>query len=293
MSTDDIFRFSAIGTDWTISSDRTLPNELRSHVLALAEDFDRVWSRFRGDALVWRIAHSDAGGRFDFPTRDIPLLELYDRLVVATNGALDPLVGRDLELLGYDADYSLSPDWSAISVRIREDSWSKDVHREGNSLFTEKPLVIDVGAAGKGYLIDLIGQLLVESGTERFTVDGSGDLKHRDSESLRVGLEHPTAPGRVIGVANLGNAALCASATSRRSWGQGLHHILDGRTGKPVQRVVATWAIAADAATADGLATALFLSEAEDLEAFSFKWVRMLADGRIQWSNGFDGELFL
>ena len=37
------------------------------------------------------------------------MFDLYDRLVAATNGAVDPLVGRQLELLGYDPAYSLTP----------------------------------------------------------------------------------------------------------------------------------------------------------------------------------------
>ena len=57
--------------------------------------------------------------------------------------------------------------------------------------------------------------------------------------------------------------------------------------------VVATWSIAADAATADGLATALFVSDPAQLGSFEFAWARMLADGTVQWSNDFDGELFL
>jgi thiamine biosynthesis lipoprotein len=97
----------------------------------------------------------------------------------------------------------------------------------------------------------------------------------------------------VIGTVPLQDAALCASATTRRAWGEGLHHVLDGRTGTPVSDVVATWTIASDAATADGLATALFVAEPAQLDGFTCSWVRMLADGRVQWSNDFPGELFL
>ena len=122
-------------------------------------------------------------------------------------------------------------------------------------------MVIDVGAAGKGYLVDLIARALLDDGIDEFVVDGSGDLRHRGAEPVVVGLEHPTRPGRVIGTVPLRDAALCASATTRRAWGEGLHHVHDGRTGRPVSDVVATWVIAADAATADGLATALFVSE--------------------------------
>ena len=110
---------------------------------------------------------------------------------------------------------------------------------------------------------------------------------------LRIGLEHPFDARLAIGVAHLKNRALCASAVNRRAWGDGLHHVIDGRTGIPARDVVATWVVADDAATADGLATALFFVPAERLApAFRFSWVRMFADGRAEISADFDGELF-
>jgi thiamine biosynthesis lipoprotein len=100
-------------------------------------------------------------------------------------------------------------------------------------------------------------------------------------------------PGRVVGTVELRGQAVCASTTNRRAWGTGLHHMLDGRTGVPVGDVVATWALADDAATADGVATALFFEPAAKLHVpFRFSSVRMFADGRIEPSTNFAGELF-
>ncbi|WP_198940616.1 FAD:protein FMN transferase [Micromonospora sp. CB01531] len=287
-----VFQFTAIGTGWQIDTEHPLPGRLRAEITALTEDFDRVWSRFRTDSLVTEIAHAPGGGRFTFPSRDTLLLNLYDRLVSETGGAVDPLVGRDLELLGYDADYTLTPDHASLANRV-PDSWFRDVRREATTIITDHPVVIDIGAAGKGYLVDLIADTLRDADVDRFIVDGSGDLRHRGLDPVVVGLEHPTRPGRVIGTVPLQDRALCASATTRRAWGEGLHHVLDGRTRQPVSNVIAAWTIAADAATADGLATALFVTEPERLGSFTFSWVRMLTDGRVQWSNDFDGELFL
>lgn len=78
------------------------------------------------------------------------------------------------------------------------------------------------------------------------------------SEPIRVGLEHPFDPTKAIGVVSLDNEAICASVSNRRRWGEGVHHILDGRTGKPVADVIATWAVASSALVADGLVMALF-----------------------------------
>jgi thiamine biosynthesis lipoprotein len=101
--------FDAIGTRWEIETREPLPAEVRDAVLERARRFDATYSRFRPDSLVTRVAAAPEGDRFEFPDDSIGLFDLYDRLVAATDGGIDPLVGRDLELLGYDATYSLKP----------------------------------------------------------------------------------------------------------------------------------------------------------------------------------------
>ncbi|MFI7171252.1 FAD:protein FMN transferase [Rhodococcoides fascians] len=287
------FSLNAIGTRWSIATPTPLTASDEGEILALSERFERVWSRFRADSVVTEVASAASGGHFEFPVDDLALFELYDRLVAATDGGIDPLVGRDLELLGYDAEYSLIPDEHAMARRRGRATWFDDVHRDSTTIATTGPVVIDVGAAGKGYLVDLMSHWLIDAGVDSFVVDGSGDIRHRGSDPVVIGLEHPTLPSRVIGKVALRDGALCASATSRRAWGPGLHHIVDGRTGIPVSEVTAVWTMADDAATADGLATALFMVDPSRLNAFDFRWVRMMADGRIQWSNDFEGELFI
>ncbi len=54
----------------------------------------------------------------------------------------------------------------------------------------------------------------------------------------------PSIRRRAIGVVELDpEDALCGSATNRRAWGDGLHHVLDGRTGRPTNDIVATWVV--------------------------------------------------
>ncbi|KRF51447.1 hypothetical protein ASG98_25885 [Bacillus sp. Soil531] len=291
-----IFTFEAIGTQWEIETHNPLDHRLQQHILERIEQFDIIYSRFRPDSLVSQITDASEGGYFDFPGDSLTLFDLYDRLYTATEGAVDPVVGRDLELLGYDRTYSLTTASYLLRAEVYAQgraTWPKDVIRNGTSLVTRRPLVLDFGAAGKGYLVEIVSEILREAGFIEFIVDGSGDLRHSGESGVQVGLEHPFDPSLVIGVVNLKNRALCASAVNRRAWGDGLHHVLDARTGVPVRDVVATWVIADEAATADGLATALFFTNGEHLgEVFRFSYVRMFADGRAEISQNFDGYLF-
>jgi thiamine biosynthesis lipoprotein len=288
------FTVDALGTQWEIATGEP-DDPLRQLIRERIDDFERTYSRFRDDSLVAHIAAAHEGGRFAFPDDSTALFELYDRLYEATAGAVDPLVGRSLELLGYDGTYSLTPAPAAVreAEALARRKWSSDVIREGTTVITHAPLVVDVGAAGKGYLVDLVSEVLRTAGVTDYVIDGSGDLRHSGQSPIRVGLEHPFDPALVIGVSNLRDAALCASAVNRRAWADGLHHLLDARTGNPVHDVVATWVVAEDAATADGLATALCVTAPEKLaETFSFAYVRMFADGRAEVSRNLDGHVF-
>ncbi|WP_107484358.1 FAD:protein FMN transferase, partial [Streptomyces reticuliscabiei] len=209
-------------------------------------------------------------------------------------GAVDPLVGRDLELLGYDADYTLTPASAPERAAHQRRTWARDITRHGAiTLITRGPVLIDTGAAGKGHLIDLIAAQLTHAGHREHLIDAGGDLRHHGRGSLRIGLEHPHDPTRVLGIARIENQALAASATNRRAWGDGLHHVLDARAGAPTRAVRATWVVADDAATADGLATALFFTTPQHLATvYKFTAVSLHSDGRLTPSPGFDGELF-
>ena len=228
-------------------------------------------------------------GRFTFPAEAAGLFELYRNLYEATDAAVSPLIGASLERLGYDRAYSLT----ASGPPRPAPPWDDAISWDGEALTTVRPVLIDVGAAGKGLLVDLITEMLVEAGHTHLIVDGSGDIRNIGPEPIRVGLEHPLDTSKAIGIVSLHDGAICSSATNRRSWGSGLHHVIDATTGVPVASVIATWATAATAMEADGLSTALFFADPARLaERFDFEYVSMYSSGRVEFSPNLDGELF-
>ncbi len=278
--------FDAIGVPWRIDTREPLPESIRSAVRDRIERFDHDWSRFRSDSLVSRMA--SAPGRYRLPDDAGPLLDWYRELYQASGGRVSPLVGGALSSLGYDAAYSLIPS----PERVRVPAWADAIAWDGTFLEVISPVLLDVGAAGKGYLIDLVGGVLDDHGIRTRIIDASGDLAATGDVSIRVALEHPADPTKAIGVVELASGALAASATNRRAWGDGLHHVLDAVTGEPTRDVVATWVLADDALTADGAASALFFGLTPDwVHRQGIEYVRMFANGRVDRSAVFRGEL--
>jgi len=280
------YPFEAFGTQWAIETNDELDSLLKHAIQKNIDAFDKVYSRFRADSLVTEI--SQKAGTYTFPTDVTKLFDFYKSLYGATGGKVTPLIGDMVSRAGYDATYSLQ---ARTQKPVR--TWDEVLTWEETTLTASQPVLLDVGAAGKGYMVDIIATILDEQLITDYVIDASGDLRHKGTSKNVVGLEHPLKPGKVIGAAEVLNRSLCASASNRRAWGNGMHHIFDPDEMAPTQNIIATWVIADEAMIADGLATALFFVDAHRLsDEYDFEYVRMFADGSVQYSPYFEGKLF-
>ena len=278
--------FQAIGTSWHIDTATPLSDTLRKTIDQRADQFDKTYSRFRSDSLVTQIA--TRAGTYQFPADAQKIISFYKDLYQLTDGLVTPLIGEMLERAGYDATYSFKP-----QLQLPLPGWDDVMTWHGNELTTTSLITLDIGAAGKGYLIDIIAEILHDDGHEEVVIDASGDIRHSGSQPQRIGLEHPRDSTKIIGTVDIHNQSICASATNRRSWGSDMHHIFHPKQKRPVQDVIATWVIADTALVADGIATALFLVNGDELAGqFDFSYVRMHHDGSVDYSRNFKGELF-
>ncbi len=279
------WQFTALGTQWSIETPAPLQNSLQTTVADRIALFDLTYSRFRDDSLVSQLS---TPGVYEFPEDCAKLMSFYQQLYVLSEGRVTPLIGSMLEDVGYDHNYSFK------QQPIRPIGDFSQLGWDGEQTFSPlEPVVLDVGAAGKGYLVDIIAELLEEHHITEYTIDASGDIRHRGGREM-IGLEHPFDPDKVIGTASLSTGSLCASAVNRRTWGAGLHHIFDPMLRRPTQTKLATWVVSAEAMIADGLATALFFVPAEKLlKHFEFTYVTIDMDGVVDYSADFDGELYL
>lgn len=288
------FEFEAIGTTWSIELYDPISTAglkaLRRLIAGRIDRFDLAYSRFRADSIVTQM--SQAGGAYRLPADAPHLFKLYRQLYDLTDGALTPLIGNVLADAGYDASYTLA---KSTSVQLQPPpSWEEalEVSPDGTSLRIKQPVLLDFGAAGKGYLVDIIGQLLGKKGIQHFCIDASGDLLYTGHQPVQIGLEHPDHPDQVIGVARLSQGALCGSATNRRRWGD-YHHIMSPTTLTSPEHLKAVWVSAETALLADGLTTALFFVPAKKLQTtYTFEYACVYADDHLEASSGFPATFF-
>ena len=127
---------------------------------------------------------------------------------------------------------------------------------------------LDLGGIAKGYAVDRAMEVLAGHGFTRAMVDGSGDLAVGDPppgrKGWRVEVESLGSPGQASGrrppVLELSNTAIATSGDAYQSVtidGRRYSHILDPRTGLGLTTSSSVTVIAADATTADALASAI------------------------------------
>jgi FAD:protein FMN transferase len=217
------------------------------------------------------------------------LSSFYHKLYIATDGKVTPLIGQVMADAGYDATYSFQKKQLHTPPK-----WDEVLQITRHSLTTTRPVLLDFGAAGKGYLIDIIGRLVADAGITSYLINAGGDMLHRsaDNTAVAVGMENPKDSSEAVGIIQLANQSLCASAGSKRAWSD-IHHIIDPTTLSSTQDSIATWVIAESTMVADGIATALFFSDANKLaQTFVFDYAILDKNMQLHRSKNFPGTVF-
>jgi thiamine biosynthesis lipoprotein len=283
------FQFEAIGTHWVIDIHKELSSSEESSLLSEIKDridqFDRAYSRFRDDSLVMKMSRES--GEFTLPEDAETMISLYKKMYDVTRGKVTPLIGQVISDAGYDAQYSLKP-----KELSKPKSWDEVVKWENPKLTLSEPTLLDFGAGGKGYLVDIVSEIIEKKGVSSYCVDAGGDMRQRGSEILRVGLENPNNIKEVIGVVNFQNRSLCGSSGNRRAWAN-FHHIINPETLSSPQEILAVWVVADTTILTDLLTTGLFFTTPEILQkSFKFEYFILYPDYSIKKSPGFEVELF-
>jgi FAD:protein FMN transferase len=197
------------------------------------------------------------------------LLQRARELWQATEGAFDITVAPLLRCWGFVGGTGRLPEPEALAAaravtgmdRVELDEERFTVH------FNAEGVMLDLGAIGKGYALERAADLLREAGVSSALLHGGTSTVVAvgvppEEQSWSVAIQHPARPEEHVAVVSLRDEALSVSAVHGKAFeeeGRLLGHVIDPRTGQPVEGAQLAAVAGASATETDALSTGLLV----------------------------------
>jgi len=184
----------------------------------------------------------------------------------ATDGAFDITIGRLMRTWGFFRQEGRLP--SPDEIEASRAGWPLLLLDEATRAvgFASPAVELDLGGIGKGYALDRVAELWREHGvTAALLVAGSSSIVALGAPPGKAGwtvrVPHPLDRSTIAATSVRDGAVSTSGSYEKffRAQGKSYCHILDPRTGWPVQGMWQTTVVAANATDAEALSTALFV----------------------------------
>ncbi len=208
------------------------------------------------------------------------LLEECGRLYRATGGAFDITSGPLSAVWGFNRRQGRLPEPDELAA-ARERAGFEAVRldpAEETIEFRRPGVEINLNSIGKGYALDRAAETMTGAGVSdslwhggRSSVLARGANRDDPRGAWTIRLPHPRDPAQPLAEFHLRNRALATSGGGTQFFeheGRRYGHVIDPRTGWPVEGVSTATAVAPTAAEADALSTAFFVMSLDEVEAY-------------------------
>jgi len=227
---------------------------------------ERKYSRYRDDSILSVINRRAASEAMEVDAETASLLDYAQTVYQQSEGAFDITSGVLRRAWDFRAASPKVPERGAVAHLLPLVGWEK-VHWQRPRL--QLPGIgceLDFGGLGKEYACDRAVALLTRRGVSHGLVNLGGDVRafggQPDGSPWRVAIAHPRHPDRLLASIALREGALATSGDYERYFeidGRRYCHLLDPRTGWPVEHLQAASVMAPLAIVAGSLASIAML----------------------------------
>lgn len=209
-------------------------------------------------------------------------LRIAEALWKRTDAQFDPGLGLLVEAWGLRGEGRVPAD-GELAELVRDSGW-RHFKLEGRSLTrTNARARLEEGAFGKGLGLDAALAAIDRESVEQIALELGGQwivFSRNAEDSFPIGIAHCKERERSVLELQLQSGSVATSGNSERAIhidGREIGHILDGRTGRPADSFGSLTVVARDGATADALATALYVAGPEE----ALRWASTQPDIEI------------
>lgn len=250
-------------------------------IARMFQTMHRQWHPWEPGALMDVNQAIRDGRSIEPPESIIALIEQAQVLERQSEGLFNPAIGGLLEAWGFHASERPGgppPDAEVINAWVERAPSTNDLHVDAGIVESRNRWVrLDFSGHAKGRAVDVAIDLFREAGIEHAIVNAGGDLRaigHQGERPWRAAVRHPDGEGgRILATIEVGDgeAVFTSGNYERYREDEGLRygHILDPRTGMPVDHIASVTVIGDDGAVADAAATALAVAGPDDWEGIA------------------------
>lgn len=233
--------------------------------IAEVERLDRKYSLYRDDSLLSEINRSAGkAGSINVDEETACLLDYASQEYELSEGLFDITAGALWNVWNFHT--TALPDANAISRALKVTGWHQVQWQRPYLHLSVEGLTLDLGGIAKEYAADRAAVVLREQGIKHGLVDLGGDLSvagpHPDGRGWAVGIKDPASPENAIAVIDLNSGGLATSGDYERCIeidGLKYGHILNPKTGWPVQGYASISVQASSCLAAGAISTAAML----------------------------------
>ena len=268
--------FDAMASPCEILIESDDPDEAaRLAQIAAAEAWriEDKFSRYRDGNIIAQI-NGSCGKPVEVDEETAALLDFAATLYSLSDGCFDITSGVLREVWRFDGSDRI-PAAEAVREVLQRVGWDK-ADWQNPILTLQAGMQVDLGGIGKEYAVDRVAAKLAEASTSSTLVNFGGDLAvtraPRNRDAWKVGIEPVTGKRPQGGtILEIRTGALATSGDARRFLvkdGVRYSHILDPRSGWPVDGAPRSVTVAADTCTQAGMLSTLAMLKGYDAEAF-------------------------
>jgi FAD:protein FMN transferase len=238
---------------------------------------DRLMSHYRRDSPLSRLNRDAANGPVAVEPELLDFLAECLRWSRESGGAFDVTVGPLMKAWGFFRDEGRVPGEDELTRALDVVGYRHVVldPEAGTVRFDRPGVELDLGGIGKGYAVDRAVEVLRRRGVASALVNLGGSSVYGlgappGREAWEVAIADPTAPGKTARTVRLRDRALSVSGGYERFFekdGVTYSHIMDPRTGRPVQGILSVVVLTGSATDGDALDDVLFVQGPEAIRA--------------------------
>ncbi|NTW51903.1 MAG: FAD:protein FMN transferase [Chlorobiaceae bacterium] len=283
----DIFRFGfkAMGCGCEVVVTCSGKEEALLAAEAAIKEITRIeqkYSRYTPDSIVTRINEKAGIDGVDCDGETMALMRYAGMLHEQSGGLFDVTSG--VLNRAWDFNKPELPGKEAVESLLELVGWNK-VLIDGNTVrLGRKGMQLDLGGLGKEYAADSAAKVLYGKGIRHGFVNLAGDIRvvgaQPGDEPWKVGIRDPGCAGKLLASIPLGSGALATSGDYERYievMGHRYSHILNPRTGCPVDYWGSVSVVATSAIEAGSRATIAMLKGPDGLDYLSASGLMYLA----------------